>query len=50
MLLFLLFKGGHKGFDKVVWEVAEHKEGEHPSITFTYHCRDGEEGIFLFSL
>ncbi|KAM3246293.1 galactose mutarotase [Capsicum annuum] len=36
--------GGHKGFDKVVWEVAEHKEGEHPSVTFKYHSCDGEEG------
>lgn len=36
--------GGHKGFDKVVWDVVEHKQGENPSITFKYHCRDGEEG------
>ncbi|GFP86250.1 aldose 1-epimerase [Phtheirospermum japonicum] len=36
--------GGHKGFDKVVWEVAEHKQGDTPSITFKYHSRDGEEG------
>ncbi|CAK9158645.1 unnamed protein product [Ilex paraguariensis] len=36
--------GGHKGFDKVVWEVAEHKQGINPSITFKYHCHDGEEG------
>ncbi|KAK3001093.1 hypothetical protein RJ639_020744 [Escallonia herrerae] len=36
--------GGHNGFDKVIWDVAEHKQGETPSITFKYHCRDGEEG------
>ncbi|XP_058108079.1 uncharacterized protein LOC131251412 [Magnolia sinica] len=36
--------GGHKGFDKVIWEVVERKDGEMPSITFKYHSRDGEEG------
>ncbi|KAL3512170.1 hypothetical protein ACH5RR_024887 [Cinchona calisaya] len=36
--------GGHEGYDKVVWEVTEHKQGENPSITFKYHSRDGEEG------
>ncbi|GMH03926.1 hypothetical protein Nepgr_005765 [Nepenthes gracilis] len=36
--------GGHKGFDKQVWEVTEHRDGETPSITFKYHSRDGEEG------
>ncbi|CAH1435600.1 unnamed protein product [Lactuca virosa] len=36
--------GGLKGFDKVVWEVVEHKQGDNPSITFKYHARDGEEG------
>ncbi|KAI3796926.1 hypothetical protein L1987_39613 [Smallanthus sonchifolius] len=36
--------GGIKGFDKVVWEVTEHKHGDNPSITFKYHARDGEEG------
>ncbi|KAF5200047.1 Aldose 1-epimerase [Thalictrum thalictroides] len=36
--------GGTKGYDKVVWEVAEHKDGEHPSITFKYHSIDGEQG------
>lgn len=36
--------GGHKGYDKVVWEVAEQKQGDSPSITFKYHSRDGEEG------
>ncbi|KAK4395637.1 Aldose 1-epimerase [Sesamum angolense] len=36
--------GGHKGYDKVVWEVAEHKQGDNPSITFKYRSRDGEEG------
>ncbi|KAL2463002.1 Galactose mutarotase-like superfamily protein [Forsythia ovata] len=37
--------GGHKGFDKVIWEVAEYKQGENPSITFKYHSHDGEEGF-----
>ncbi|PIA63843.1 hypothetical protein AQUCO_00201283v1 [Aquilegia coerulea] len=36
--------GGTKGYDKVVWEVAERKDGEHPSITFKYHSIDGEQG------
>ncbi|XP_010265811.1 PREDICTED: aldose 1-epimerase-like [Nelumbo nucifera] len=36
--------GGNKGFDKVVWEVIERKDGENPSITFRYHSHDGEEG------
>ncbi|XP_010034276.2 galactose mutarotase [Eucalyptus grandis] len=36
--------GGHKGFDKVIWEVADYKKGENPSITFKYHSHDGEEG------
>ncbi|XP_022135333.1 aldose 1-epimerase [Momordica charantia] len=36
--------GGHKGFDKKVWQVIEHKKGENPSITFKYHSADGEEG------
>eukprot|EP00268_Persea_americana_P057479 TRINITY_DN68937_c0_g1_i1.p1 TRINITY_DN68937_c0_g1~~TRINITY_DN68937_c0_g1_i1.p1 ORF type:complete len:333 (-),score=59.57 TRINITY_DN68937_c0_g1_i1:363-1361(-) len=36
--------GGHKGFDKVLWEVAERKDGDTPSVTFKYQSRDGEEG------
>lgn len=36
--------GGHKGFDKVIWEVVDQKQGENPYITFKYHSRDGEEG------
>jgi aldose 1-epimerase len=39
--------GGLKGFDKVVWDVIEHKDGEFPSITFQHHSKDGEEGIAL---
>ncbi|KAL3748829.1 hypothetical protein ACJRO7_009983 [Eucalyptus globulus] len=35
---------GHKGFDKVIWEVADYKKGENPSITFKCHSHDGEEG------
>ncbi|KDP25982.1 hypothetical protein JCGZ_22712 [Jatropha curcas] len=36
--------GGLKGFDKMIWEVTEHKKGENPSITFKYESHDGEEG------
>eukprot|EP00262_Sarcandra_glabra_P010415 TRINITY_DN25698_c0_g1_i1.p1 TRINITY_DN25698_c0_g1~~TRINITY_DN25698_c0_g1_i1.p1 ORF type:complete len:340 (-),score=45.39 TRINITY_DN25698_c0_g1_i1:332-1351(-) len=36
--------GGHKGYDKVLWEVVEQKDGENPSITFKYQSHDGEEG------
>lgn len=51
LLLFLLPPpGGFKGFDKVVWEVAEYKKGENPSITFKYRSRDDEEGSLSLSL
>ncbi|CAM8974080.1 unnamed protein product [Rhodiola kirilowii] len=36
--------GGHKGFDKRIWEVVEQKAGDCPSITFKYYSQDGEEG------
>ncbi|KAL8140881.1 hypothetical protein V2J09_006902 [Rumex salicifolius] len=36
--------GGLKGFDKQVWEVADIKKGDTPSISFKYHSHDGEEG------
>ncbi|PKA52605.1 aldose 1-epimerase [Apostasia shenzhenica] len=36
--------GGNKGFNKVLWEVVERKDGETPAITFKYHSKDGEEG------
>ncbi|WCJ41618.1 Galactose mutarotase-like superfamily protein [Euphorbia peplus] len=36
--------GGHKGFDKVIWDVVEQKKGDNPSITFKYQSHDGEEG------
>lgn len=36
--------GGHKGFDKRIWEVGEYKTGDTPSITFKYQSHDGEEG------
>ncbi|CAI9113686.1 OLC1v1014337C1 [Oldenlandia corymbosa var. corymbosa] len=36
--------GGHKGYDKVIWEVVEQKQGDTPSITFKYNSHDGEEG------
>ena len=43
----LFFLGGFKGFDKVVWDIVEHKQGEYPSITVEYHSCDGEEGNSL---
>jgi aldose 1-epimerase len=36
--------GGTKGFDKVVWTIAEVKSGPVASVTLTYVSRDGEEG------
>ncbi|KAK8934980.1 hypothetical protein KSP39_PZI015075 [Platanthera zijinensis] len=36
--------GGDKGFDKKLWDVVEHNTGNHPSITFKFHSKDGEEG------
>ncbi|XP_078152079.1 galactose mutarotase-like superfamily protein isoform X2 [Carex rostrata] len=36
--------GGIKGYDKVLWEVAEQNKGEKPSITFKYLSKDGEQG------
>ncbi len=36
--------GGTKGFDKVVWTIAEVKNGPVASVTLTYTSRDGEEG------
>jgi aldose 1-epimerase len=36
--------GGTKGFDKVVWTVAEVKSGPVASVTLSYTSRDGEEG------
>ena len=43
-LCIVLSAGGTKGFDKVVWDMVEYKNGEIPSITFKYHSKDGEEG------
>ncbi len=36
--------GGTKGFDKVVWTIAEVKSVPVASVTLTYTSRDGEEG------
>jgi len=37
--------GGLKGFDKVVWTVAEAEVGDHgPELELTYLSKDGEEG------
>lgn len=49
-LIIVVSLGGNKGFDKVLWEVVEHKDGDHPSITFKYQSRDGEEGLFALNL
>lgn len=46
--LLAYFTGGNKGFDKVVWDVVEQKDGEQPSITFKYESHDGEEGQLIF--
>ncbi|KAM7508049.1 hypothetical protein LguiA_018502 [Lonicera macranthoides] len=41
-----MLHGGKKGFSDVVWKVDKHeKDGESPSITFTYDSADGEEGF-----
>ncbi|KAG9451228.1 hypothetical protein H6P81_011193 [Aristolochia fimbriata] len=38
--------GGHRGFSKVIWTASEHRTGgDYPSITFTYHSFDGEQGF-----
>jgi aldose 1-epimerase len=36
--------GGRRGFDKVVWTVAEVTSGPVASVTFTYTSPDGDEG------
>jgi len=37
--------GGLRGFDNVLWEVKEQRSGRKPSIKFTYHSFDGEQGF-----
>eukprot|EP01018_Ginkgo_biloba_P037775 Gb_09746 [translate_table: standard] len=37
--------GGIRGFDNVLWDVKEIKGGRNPSIKFTYHSFDGEQGF-----
>nr|BAX09098.1 aldose 1-epimerase [Cryptomeria japonica] len=37
--------GGKIGFDKVLWKVAKIRGGAQPSIQFTYHSYDGEQGF-----
>src|SRR5262249_62196300 len=38
--------GGKKGFNRVVWKVAETPVGKAgPSVRLTYHSPDGEEGF-----
>merc|ERR1712007_126885 len=37
--------GGKIGFDKVIWKVAKITGGDRPSIQFTYHSYDGEQGF-----
>ncbi|GAV76705.1 LOW QUALITY PROTEIN: Aldose_epim domain-containing protein, partial [Cephalotus follicularis] len=41
--------GGIKGFDKVLWQVVECKDGDLPSITFKYLSHDGEEGLIFLA-
>lgn len=36
--------GGKAGFDKVLWQVLEVKDGDTPSVTLAYTSPDGEEG------
>ncbi|XP_071731079.1 uncharacterized protein [Rutidosis leptorrhynchoides] len=41
-----MLHGGHRGFSDVVWDVTKYqKDGETPSIVFTYNSFDGEEGF-----
>lgn len=41
-----ILHGGKKGFSDVVWKVRKYKnEGHSPSIAFTYHSADGEQGF-----
>eukprot|EP01018_Ginkgo_biloba_P037773 Gb_09747 [translate_table: standard] len=37
--------GGKRGFDKVLWKVKRVRRGRNPSIQFTYHSYDGEQGF-----
>ncbi|XP_021770848.1 aldose 1-epimerase-like [Chenopodium quinoa] len=36
--------GGHKGFDKQIWNVVAYEKNDTPSITFKYPNHDDEEG------
>lgn len=36
--------GGLKGFDKVVWQASDSKNGTADSLALTYESKDGEEG------
>ncbi|KAL6139716.1 hypothetical protein ACLB2K_058018 [Fragaria x ananassa] len=41
-----ILHGGLRGFSDVVWKVKKYKNGGHtPSIAFTYHSTDGEQGF-----
>lgn len=37
--------GGQSGFDKVRWQSEKVKDSRGPSVKFTYHSKDGEEGF-----
>ena len=37
--------GGNKGFDKVIWGAEEVVVNGAPSVLFSYHAKDGEEGF-----
>jgi len=36
--------GELRGFDNVLWKVNEYRGGRKPSVKFTYHNFDGEQG------
>ncbi len=36
--------GGHQGFDKRIWKIAEFAPGDQSGLSFTYLSPDGEEG------
>jgi len=36
--------GGERGFDKVLWEIVEVKQGAAPSVTMRYVSPDGDQG------
>jgi hypothetical protein len=43
-LVVCMNTGGLRGFDNVLWKVNEYRGGRRPSVKFTYHSFDGEQG------